>query len=561
MNFSFITLFFFYSVIIISILGYGYFVCRVVYKERYLNINPGYSGLYGIFVLIIYSYISHFFLPHGIIHNSIILIIGVLLYFFYFKYKFKKNEITLFLIIFILLFIGLLIYKTHDDFPYYHFPYTYYLTQHPLLVGVGQFNHGFRTPSSLFYLNSLFYLPFIKYYSFYIPTVLIMGFVNLILLNSISLNLKNKEINFLFFLSILSFIFINIFFYRIQEHGTDRTAQILIFLLFIKIFDYINFNHKNYDEKLNFIFVLLTLIISLKAFYLLYTIIVIPIIWILFKEKKYLLIQKIFKNYFFYNLIFVFVLLLILYLLNTGCLIYPISITCFEEFDWSISKDETILMNEHYQLWSKAGKTPNFNIENTEFYLSNFNWVSNWIKLYFFNKVSDLLLGLLFLVTIVIFIYYKKNDTKTKFSYHIFSIYLFILVLFIEWFYNHPALRYGGYILICLIFFIPTSVFLAKSNLNFEKIKKRTSFLILLTLLIFLLRNLDRIYDEIKKYDYQVFNHSFYFLDDSHFRIESMFQDLIINYNNCVEKNLSCDQDKFLKIKKIQGKKYIFIND
>ena len=66
--------------------------------------------------------------------------------------------------------------KTHDDFHYYHFPYTYYITQHSLLIGVGQFNHGFRTPSSIFYLNSLFYLPLAKYYLFYVPTLLIMGF-------------------------------------------------------------------------------------------------------------------------------------------------------------------------------------------------------------------------------------------------------------------------------------------------------------------------------------------------------------------------------------------------
>ena len=36
----------------------------------------------------------------------------------------------------------------------------------PSSFGLGNFNHGFRTPSSIFYLNSLFYLPVIKYYFF-----------------------------------------------------------------------------------------------------------------------------------------------------------------------------------------------------------------------------------------------------------------------------------------------------------------------------------------------------------------------------------------------------------
>ena len=55
----------------------------------------------------------------------------------------------------LILFIGVYVYKNHDDFPYYHFPYTYYLTQSDIHIGVGNFGHGFRTSSSIFYLNSL----------------------------------------------------------------------------------------------------------------------------------------------------------------------------------------------------------------------------------------------------------------------------------------------------------------------------------------------------------------------------------------------------------------------
>ena len=87
------------------------------------------------------------------------------------------------------MFISILLFKNHDDFTYYHFPYTYYLTQHSFFFGVGEFNHGFRTPSSIFYINSLFYLPFIEYYLFNVSQVLILGFANLILI---------KKIGFLF---------------------------------------------------------------------------------------------------------------------------------------------------------------------------------------------------------------------------------------------------------------------------------------------------------------------------------------------------------------------------
>ena len=176
-----------------------------------------------------------------------------------------------------------MIFKTHDDFPYYHFAYSYYITQEPILIGIGQFNHGFRTPSSIFYLNSLFYLPMIKYYSFYIATTLILGFSNLIFLSNIYQHIKKQNINYLFYLSVLFLVLFNIF-YRIQEHGTDRSAQILISILLLQFFYFINFD-KDSKYRINFILILMGLVISLKAFYFLYLIFFIPFIWILSKKK------------------------------------------------------------------------------------------------------------------------------------------------------------------------------------------------------------------------------------------------------------------------------------
>ena len=114
-----------------------------------------------------------------------------------------------------------------------------------MLIGIGQFNHGFRTPSSLFYINSLFYLPIIKYYTFYIPTLLINLFANLILLKKIIRFNKKIEKDFIFYFCLLFFVFLNIFFYRLQEHGTDRTAQILTVILLLQIFTFVRFK-KNY---------------------------------------------------------------------------------------------------------------------------------------------------------------------------------------------------------------------------------------------------------------------------------------------------------------------------
>lgn len=310
----------------------------------------------------------------------------------------------------------------------------------------------------------------------------------------------------------------------------------------------------------------LAIIISLKAFYILYLILGIPLIWIYYKYKKENLILNILKNkifYFFSTLIF---LVILTYFFNTGCLIYPISFSCFDNFDWSIGVDATIEMNKHYQLWSKAGKTPNFITENPELYLQNMNWLSNWINLYFFNKVSDFLLGIFLLCLIFYFIFSQKEQKHFQnnlFKQKIILIYIFLVILLIEWFLNHPALRYGGYVLISLIVFVPFSYFLGKNQVDYESknIKIKVFTLIFLTIIIFSIRNFSRIYDEMNKYNYNPILRPFFYIDDKHFRIQKRFDHLIKNYEICQNQTKNCNSEILEKIRKTYFQKYIFIND
>ena len=120
------------------------------------------------------------------------------MYFLSKNFKKFKPQIFHFLIIFLILFISSLIFKMHDDFPYYHFPYSYILTQHNLILGLGNLDLGFRTPSSLFYLNSIFYLPYMKFYMFMMPSILILGFSNSIIYEKIINNIKLNKITIKF---------------------------------------------------------------------------------------------------------------------------------------------------------------------------------------------------------------------------------------------------------------------------------------------------------------------------------------------------------------------------
>ena len=539
---SIITLLTYYWLIIFSIIGYGLLFNKIFLRSESQNL--GFIGIYGIFSLLLISYISSFFLPHTQIFNLAVLSLG-LINFFINKVIFDK-ELKKLIFIFGFLIIFIFISKNHDDFSYYHFPYTHLLTEYSGIIGLGNFTHGFKTSSSIFYLSSLWNLPFIEYYLFHISPVFFLGFSNLILFNKIEKFLKNNDTNYILYLSIFCIIFINIFFYRLAEHGSDRSAMILIIILIIELLDLNNKTKNILDESLSLkLLILITLIISLKNFYILYLILLLPIL-IGFINKKYSLLFFIKNKVTYLCLTFILILFTVSFF-NTGCVIYPVKILCFEKYSWAIPLSEVDLLNNWYQQWAKGGASPEHRVENPILYIQNFNWVKNWFEVYFFNKVSDYLLGLLFLSLIIFLTFYSKkvkNISKPKFTF----IYIILVFLTCEWFYFHPALRYGGYHLIALLIFIPLSIFLSKYVQNINLFKKKFYILIILTIFIFFMRNTNRLVNEYEQYNYNILDNSYYSSESQNFAIFNRIK----NINECKVKstNDNCKNDP-LKNKKI----------
>ena len=480
---------------------------------------------------------------------------GIVFFVIYIRSNFKKNEIKLFLIIFCVLLIAFYNFKTHDDFPYYHFPYTNFLTKSDLIVGIGNYDHGWRTPSSIFYFNSLFYLPFVKYYLFHIGAILIMGFSLLSLSIDAYNKFVSKKIDIIFYFKILAIVFILIFFYRISEHGTDRSAQILSFLLISEILFFLT-RQKNFVNFSTKFLILSSLIVSLKSFYFIYLIFVIPIIYFMYKEKKIGQISNLLKNNFLYFSTALVLLILSVNILNTGCLVYPLKYSCFENFSWSIPHHEIDKMALHYENWSKAGSGFGFVVDNPKNYVSNFNWVSGWIEKYFFNKVLDFILSLILISVIFISLLGSlKKKVKTKFNFNL--LYLCLFILLFEWFYNHPSLRYGGYSLIGIIFFLLTCKFLPDCKVN-KKFSFKISALIIFTIITFYYRNSDRLQNEHQKYNYSPFFNAYYFIDDNHFRVQKDFETIINFYKNCTKKKIICENNTSLIAYEYYGK-FVFV--
>ena len=544
-------LYFGYLVILLSIIGFGYLSSKLLS----IRLSIGELGLSGILFMTILSYITNLFVSHSFIHNSIFLIIGLFAFLLILKKKLFRKKIKLILLISSVLFIGILMHKTHDDFFYYHFPYTISLIEFKKIFGVGNLEHGFRTPSSIFYFNSLFYLPVLEKSLINSGAIYFLIFSNIYLIQKVFNKLKNKKNDFVLLLSLFSLLFINTIFYRLAEHGTDRSALILIFILAIYYLEGTNrklskISFKYYYQK---ILVTILLIVSLKSFYLIYIIFILILFFqfrkIIFKENFY---RKIINERVSYYFVIGVAFFIFTIFSNTGCLIYPASFTCIDSFSWSIPKKEVIQMKTWYELWSKAGASPNYRVDDVEFYLSGLNWFPNWLQNHFFNKISDFLLSLflIIIISLTFLIKFKKIKLQKKNFYLFYTV---IIFLFLEWFLNHPALRYGGFTLIALLVFIPLSLFI-ESRLNLDsKFKKKVIILIFISFSIFSFKNIDRIFKESVKYNYNPLINAHYFVDDS----ADHYYELFLK----AEKERAIDEKFYIVLDKNLIKKIQLIND
>ena len=518
-----------YFLFTFTVIGFGFFFAKNISSfNSYSNI--GYIGLYGVFLLTLISYLTNLVVKHDFLHNYLILIFGI---YFFFKYilsikNLNKSKDLKYLFFFLIIsIISVLYFKSHDDFPYYHLSFINNLTLNKLEFGLGNFDLAFNHVSSLFFFHSLFRLPFTGDYFYFIGPAVIMTCANIILVKSILEDYKNLTFNL--FLKLFIFIFINVFFYRLAEHGTDRSAIILILLsisLIFEILDRRNLNNAIFENLI----LLLTLIVSMKSFYAIYGLLFLVIYF------KYFTISQVsyfYKKFKILNISIVFAFLILLYnVAYTGCLIYPISFTCFESFYWSMDISRIEWAASFYELWSKAGATPNYRVENPDVYIRGLNWLSVWLDNYFFNKVSDTLIGLFVTVSIFIIIF-KPQISKFKYIKKYNLIFIILLIYFVEWFFNHPSLRYGGYHLIALLFFVPVSILLGSQKYSYLKNLKKIQIVLLIGITIFSYRNIDRIINENKVYNYNPVKSPLYKLEEKDYYMKRIKKDVFLKTKNC----------------------------
>jgi len=500
-----IIFFLIFYILLISVIGYGILFQRLCFGHigNPTDQNEIYIGFYGLFLITIISLISSLFVPHNFLHNIILHSIGVLLFIFL-KIRNKKDYSKSIFLISLLVLSALLISKTHDDFSYYHLPFTKYLTEQKIIFGMGNLGHGYKLISSLFFLNSTFYLPFLEYFSFHFSLLFFLIFFNYILLSEI-FSIKTHEV--IRFLCIFALAFFNLSFNRIAEYGTDKAGQLLIVVLIIKILQHICYDNNKF--KLNNVLILLPLLafcISLKTYFLSYILLGGTIVLLdtrisksiktICYSRSFLITSISLTIYFFHHFI------------STGCFISPLSITCFgDNLEWASSsikyKDLAIWLEQ----WAKAGAGPGFRVENPLDYVKNFNWISHWTEKYFVGKFLDQLVVLMS-VFLVVFLFLKKfklTTVSSTMNKKIVFFYSIILVIFFIWFTKHPTLRYGGYSIVFLTISIPIAILFQKA-INKKTFKKNIKYLVLLIVVIFNFKNINRINKEFQRTDLYKFD-------------------------------------------------------
>ena len=181
----------------------------------------------------------------------------------------------------------------------------------------------------------------------------------------------------------------------------------------------------------------------------------------------------------------------------------------------------------------------------------------------------DSLLGIIFISILVyiLFMLFSQGKEKYKLNYKKIIIYMYLipLIFLLEWFLNHPSMRYGGYVLFAIPIFIFTAQCLEKLLVKPKNVKKISIFFICLTLILFNGRNALRIEKEIKLYDYNLIKNPFFFVKEVN-SIKIFESDDYTIYSTkdgemCWASKTPCSNAKNLKSKKYLGFNMIYRND
>jgi hypothetical protein len=505
---------FFLSVTLI-LLSYGITLQKILFPNLNKSLNLGESGILSISLVLGLSFIIHFFFPINYFVTIPFHIIGFLLIIFYNKIFYQllsdKRILKLYLLTFFIFIPFIVINNFHDDFNYYHLPYLNIIFDKKIIFGLSNINTVLAYPQ-----NS--WLDFAAFFRIPILDNNVLHIVNaVIFLFFIFFNIEkffSSANKFLKLYSALLIICSLSVFSRLRDHGLEISPQLILLIISYYIIQI--YLEKDLDQNLIIKKILIFSMIAIV--FRISSISILPVvIFICFKfSKKFLLIFKD-KRFILYCLL-ISCFFLLKNSITSGCLLYPIPQTCFDQkqISWSVGKEIPTLNKDILHSFSRgwmfyAKEISNTNdkfvfkysdkmMTNKEYLDSGVNfWIKYWVKDPDIIRILNLIV-ISFFITLIFIIFNLKKlklfELNSESKDLIKLNFLFLLPIFVWFFISTPAMRYGGYsAFLPLIILIILFILKTKLIINFS-IKNSLLILISISTLYFGYKNVSRVYKD-----------------------------------------------------------------
>ncbi len=481
---------------IISLIGIGSYLFSWFIKKT----NSNEENLFllvslGILSASTLSIIINLLFPINDYISNVFVIITFLIGINFIKNFKKKNLITN--IIFACLISTLLIFKNQNvvDFPVYHSPYISILRIEKIIFGLTSLHFRFGHTSILQNVMALYKIDFFNPNNFQtiIPiffSAIYIYFFKLLL--SAELFRNNFKL-YLFNFFIFSYFCIKL--YRFNDFGNDALSNLLVFYIWSKFFKfcYTKENSKKENESEIIIIIFLYILCLFNKTSSIFNFI--PIFFMFF----FIDVKEFFSKNIKFLLVIIFISTSVLSknFINSGCLFYPIKITCVKTISWASNLDNNLsnptLISTQSEAWSKDWPNRiNKNISQTD-YIKEFNWLNTWSKNHMLKVVKKISIYYIYIVLLLVLIFIKfKNIFNLRYANIKFGLIFLSLIPVIIWFLKFPIFRYSSSNIIIFINF--TLLYFIKDFIDFSKLFKFFKVNTYFLLSIFILLNIKQVY-------------------------------------------------------------------
>jgi len=437
------------------------------------------------------SLILNFFTPLTPLINSILYCSIIVTFIIKKKFTINTKSIIFLLISSFVTFL-LIIYSTinRPDAGLYHLPYTSIINENKIIFGLSNFHFRFGHVSILQYLSAINNNYLFSENGISVPLASIVSFFYLYFFYDIwKVIIKKEPSNFSNFFSLFIVIYIAFKIARYSEFGNDAVAHLSFFYLISCLL-------KSNLKEINLNKILLISVFTFLNKPTLGLAFIAPLI-IFFLQSSF----KIKKTY--YALFSFPALLLYLWLIKniivSGCIIYPVKITCIENLPWTNIQQVTNA-NIESNAWSKGWPDRIDKNMSMEQFSNNFNWISAWRKKHL-NHILNILIPyitILFFIALYIKIKFKSIAVKKNKDLN-FSFFLSLITSgagFFSFLFLFPLYRYGYSFIITLISLM--FIVVIKSNLKFKENIPIFKFIFLSCLIIIIAKQGIRIFNNHK---------------------------------------------------------------